>query len=446
MPIVYEDKNKKDGLHIFLIGLSEYSNGFFNLSTVDVCALSVYHLYQTFYKHRDALEIASIWLLIAPSDDEKKDSDFSTWLEKTSKHKDIQANAVTFMTEIQEFYNLELSQNSKTLFYCAGHGIQRPILEGDDILILNDCPLDDNYVNHVFQLKELKNKGIFCSQANQHLFFFDICRTRPNLETLTLNEKDSFKKKQTVKIYTELANPNTKLKEVFELKEKYDSSYLQQFFECSAAFPGQPNKSQTLNPTPLALALKAAFCGGAATPDRTDEHEYAQDKNIFQNKTSNEWFITCSSLEVSIKRHFTTTINRLKKAAPRSMANITIVKPYIIIANGFDLVTWTGPLPECLVEITANFPSMTVLKFQVYAKGSIPQNCILSNVNRDYNDTYTSNLSLKPGEYTVDAEVKVHLTSLNRKSLYDKDSFTLHPYKILPGKFYFKFEYNFTYS
>lgn len=188
------------GVHLFIVGVSAYAhlpNGSgppapntFGMQQLSSTALTAYRIYQWFLAHQDnlPLPLATCRLLLSPSPSELAVEPALAGLAEAG----TRANFVREAKGWQQDANLH--RDSITIFYFAGHGVQRT--KEDAVLLLADFA-DPNAGGVLTNSAELHNLfyGMASTasrpnMARTQIYFVDACRVWPkqftNFERLTV--------------------------------------------------------------------------------------------------------------------------------------------------------------------------------------------------------------------------------------------------------------------
>jgi Caspase domain len=182
---------KKPGIHALIVGVSDYPHllgGSARLATqhmgmkqLSSAALTAFKVYRWLMDKPLSLPLASVRLLLSPS---QKELDIEKELEGIVKQVD-RATLNNFLTAAREWQEDAVTDpNNITLFYFAGHGVQRT--SGDHVLLLED--FGDgiggtlrNSVNTQNLVGGMAASATNNNMARAQLYFLDACRVAPTV-------------------------------------------------------------------------------------------------------------------------------------------------------------------------------------------------------------------------------------------------------------------------
>ena len=274
---VYENHLMKGGFYIFIIGISEYKTGDF--TSVPAPALSAYYLYRVlkYLAENNRLPIASISILLSPTDSEK--NTYPSLKNFINLHSNkIEATKENFVRDSKSFYkDKKIPPEATTLFYCCGHGVQRSIPNYDQLLIFPDFTFAD-WQDQCFPLYVLPNIATKKNPAKNHLFFFDTCRNMLGSEA----GEEIVEEEMSVSENT----PN----HPWSYNPKRDSKIRRNCHIFQSAVAGEQLEVEHFRPTILVLSMCAALKGAALT-------------RIDKNENEEPWYMSSHSLAQSIRNH-----------------------------------------------------------------------------------------------------------------------------------------------
>ncbi|MCY1021361.1 caspase family protein [Pyxidicoccus sp. MSG2] len=263
----------RPGVHALLVGVSGYRHlpprdqpsGPYDLKQLSSAATSTLRLFEWLQAHRDALPLplATCRLLLTPSAGEA--AAHPSALAATRRH--VERALRDWRRDARSH------ADGMTLFYFAGHGIQRS--RDNTVLLLEEFAEPDSPV--LEQAIELQNifQGMAPSPqagpiARQQVYFIDTCRVLPDV----------------LKNFEHLSAPA-----VFDVELVSEDNRCAPIFQ--AALPGTKAYGR-LNETSLFCeALLAGLDGRAATPgDGPETNEHVQ------------WVVSVSSLSRMLVDHF----------------------------------------------------------------------------------------------------------------------------------------------
>jgi hypothetical protein len=199
-----------------------------------------------------------------------------------------------------------------SLFYFAGHGVQRKI--GDHVLLLHDFGRQGPMLNSALSTAELMN-GMRLSAAHERrarrqLYFFDACQLRPE-------------------VFNDYEDLKTSLFWDVEAGESDDRQY--GIFYATA--PGHAAYGNVGGHSLFCEALLRCLDGGAAIPGA-----------VTRPSKPSPWRVTSESLKVALGNHLRTIADA---------AGTTQVLGALILGPEFQLRTYATP-PQVELEVTVD--------------------------------------------------------------------------------------------
>ncbi len=274
MILVFDERDKlkaegKTGLHALIVGVSAYPHlpggsgapapDSYNMSQLFSMALSAHKLYRWISDHKDGwpVPLATVRLLLSPSQEEL------TQLPELG-NLGVSATRENFLAGARDWRNdAGTDQGNFTLFYFAGHGVQRS--NNDSVLFLSDfgdglggalSNTVDTYSIFYGMAPPPRND----TMARTQFYFVDACRNFPHAFA-------NFEDLVTTQVFT-------------PYKGAEDSRTAPIYY---AAIPGAEARAIPRVQSLFSLALLQALDGGAAISE--------QDEN-----GDERWVITVSSL------------------------------------------------------------------------------------------------------------------------------------------------------
>ncbi len=254
------------GLHVFIAGVSAYPNlpeenepltsEGLGMRQLSMAALSAYRVYDWIVTHAQhfPLPLVTCQLLLSPSSDELT-------VEPKMKNLADACTRTNFKNAAKAWQKYaSSSEKNMTIFYFAGHGIQRT---NNDAVLLMDAfgDEDSSLLEHAVESRNLfygmASSPAFPTMAQTQLYFIDCCRNHPS----ALNRYE-----QPIQIANVL--------DVWLSNEKFPDRRVAPTFY--AAAPGSKARGISRKQTLFSLALLECLEGAAADfaiVDSEDEKE-----------------------------------------------------------------------------------------------------------------------------------------------------------------------------
>jgi hypothetical protein len=326
------------GLHVFIAGVSKYPHmpggggtpaiNAYGMEQLSSTALSAFKMYQWLIESKDQLPVslATCRLLLSPSDSEVDDNPDLAAVGAT------RCTRENFTRAIRDWRQDSRSHaDNITLFYFAGHGIQRS--KADSILLLEDfANPDDGTLTNTADIVNIfygmaPPDPVFSpapiANAKTQLYFVDTCRLRPS-------EFQNFAQMSVPDVFNvELTGPDNRQAPIFY-----------------AAIPGTEGYALKNQQTLFSRALLKCLRGGAGTPsDRNDANG------------NPHWHVSVQSLNVVLERYFAQLVSLPRTTQEFALGGQPTGDPTIIWLKQI-------PLVEIELEVEPDF-ALQVTKVDV---------------------------------------------------------------------------------
>ncbi len=398
------------GLHVFIAGVSKYSHlpggggipaaSAFGMEQLSSTALSAFKMYQWLVESKDRLPLplATCRLLLSPSDTE------------TVANPELAALGAprctreNFTRVIREWRQDSRSHaGNTTLFYFAGHGIQRS--KADSILLLEDfADPDDGTLTNTADIM-----NIFFGMAppdpalspdptpiaKTQLYFVDTCRVRPS-------EFQNFAQMNVPDVFNvELTGADNRQAPIFY-----------------AAIPGTEGYALKNQQTLFSRALLKCLKGGAGTP--SDQNDANGDPL---------WLVSVQSLNITLEKYFAQLVSLPKTTQEFALGGQPTGDPAII---------WLEEIPfvEIELEIEPN-PALSVTQVSIADITGQPVTRLLDSQN---NPLASLPVPLEPHPFRCLVEAGIYSFSALVQPPHDAAFISRidKPRQILPPRFVYK--------